>query len=357
MALAYSPDGTTLASSSWDWTVRLWDPVSLRRQRVLTDHSPWHLAFSPDGRLLAGGSRFESISPLWNVQTGERMTTLPAAVTGLAFAPDGKALFAAGADSAWSWEIPSATQRARFNQSGWLLGLSPDGQTAVTLDGSKGGEIRFWDTASGSLHSTISVTGNIWGAALSSDGRQVAVGVGSNVKVWDTATRSLRSEFSPNSIARALAFSRDGKRLAAGLEDRRAVILDLATGKQLDQFVHRDVVWAVAFSPDGQTLAAGTLGGAIKLWDTAPFDETTTVPIAQLQCGQFNPDGNTFFVGNGALTRIIDVATGKDVALLPVSNVLAISGDASRLVARTSKDNYLVWDVPSGGKAADITFP
>ena len=80
--IAFSPDGQTLASCSYDGTVRLWDAATCEQKHVLTGHPKWviGLAFSPDGTTLAsrGGDRDTTVC-LWDTEDREDcVTRLPA---------------------------------------------------------------------------------------------------------------------------------------------------------------------------------------------------------------------------------------------------------------------------------------
>ena len=134
----FRPDSRTLATGSYDQTIKLWNVESAELIRTLNGHTNWvfAVAFSPDGKTLASGGYDKSIR-LWNVADGEPKGVLEghtAAVRSLAFSPDGKHLISGSSDRTVRTlgfeitKIRNGTQRPHRRRAGGdvLAGRQPD---------------------------------------------------------------------------------------------------------------------------------------------------------------------------------------------------------------------------------------
>ena len=154
---AYSPDGSTLASGSWDNTLRLWDAHTGHLKTTLSGHKDRvvSLAYSPDGSTLASGS-WDSTLRLWDIHTGQPKTILIGhahRVNAVAFSPDGSTLASADEEGEIRlWDVDTGQTLAILTsdtQSSPATAFSPDGTTLAT--GTQAGTVQLWDVGTGQV--------------------------------------------------------------------------------------------------------------------------------------------------------------------------------------------------------------
>jgi WD40 repeat protein len=362
--VAFSPDGATLATASYDGSVRLWSARTgrpLRECKGHTDHV-YSVAFSSDGRLATASA--DRTARLWDSRTGQQLLEIeghPEGVSGVALSSDGTTLVTACMDSVGRvWDARTGRLRRPLRgHRGPLSGVavSPDGTIVATA--SYDTTARLWNVRTGLPLSVLrGPWGVVYGVAFSPDGKTVATTHHNQTAyLWDVKTgKSLRVLQGHRDAVSAVAFSPDGMTVATASHDRTLRTWDARSGRLLLELKgHLGPLSGVAFSPDGARLASGGMDNTARLWDARgehPFVELKgcTWPVRALA---FSADGARVAAGDEYQTaRVWDVRTGATLSEFraPVRSGSRLSAvalsPAGTTLATTDFDGIVrVWDM------------
>ena len=348
-SLSWSPDGRRVAASSDDtnggsrrgW-LTVWDATSGEEVfRVASVSALWSVAFSPDGTRLATGGK-EGIVRVYDAADGRECAASFAGcrvVSGLAFSPDGRRLHAAG----WGMGGIKVFDPAR-DPRGRGFHVSDDQIGDLTFD-REGlrvlqvywvhGELSAVDPVEGSerIERNLPVTDSrIWPRgdfAFSRDGGRLAAPTRRDravVGVWDVALgRPVATLGRSGGTVTAVAFGPDAQSLAsaslAGPEGRPIVTLwHLPSGRAIRTFeTGPGHVVALGFSGDGRKLAAGggTTPGApgwVTAWDTETGAVLGTLDrVGMVMFVAFHRDGDRLAVADHGESKVHlwDLASGN----------------------------------------------
>ncbi|MBC8113456.1 MAG: WD40 repeat domain-containing protein [Candidatus Saccharimonas sp.] len=256
------------------------------------------LAFSPDGQTLAVGG-YHLACRLIDASTGRRLWTLPGTQSfglSLAFAPGGEVLCRCGplviVHPHTSGEVRRCGHWCR------AFALAPDGRTAFVVDGGFENLVRRYDTNTCRPINHIDLeAGVINRVAVSPDGSRVAA-VGCKrfyLLTADTlAVVALDSQRSLSNGAFALVFSPCGQTVVytAG---RTLFVWDVLSAREVMR-VHLDTkhFMDAAFTPDGSRLITVSKEGAARVWDTATWacERCFAWDVGPLRAVTVTPDGS-----------------------------------------------------------------
>ncbi|RKZ48455.1 MAG: hypothetical protein DRR00_19485 [Candidatus Parabeggiatoa sp. nov. 3] len=274
--LAFSPNGESLASGSWDNTIKLWNVKSGQLLQTLEGHQDLVLsiAFSFNGLFLVSGSADNTIK-LWEVSTGQVLQTLTETnswVGTLALNPNGQILAAEGANNTvklWALDsgkiVHTLTGHQNIINS---VSFSPDGTRLAS--GSADNTIKLWEVNTGKLLQTlIGHQKDVLSVAFSPDGKTLASGsADTRIKIWDIESgKTLHTLKQHNNWVLSVIFSPNGRYITSSSYDQTIRFWDREKGKMLQTLRgHENHVNSIAFSPDGRLLASGSRDLTIKIW-------------------------------------------------------------------------------------------
>ncbi len=370
-ALAFSPDGKTLASAAGfgEKTIRLWDVATGQEIRpALEGHDSFvsSIVFLPDGKRLASGSGDQTIR-IWDVTTRECLDVLRGhtlEVYRLALLPNSNLLASGSKDGEvclWDTSVTHPRQlRHTIADNVTEFCFTADSQSVRTVD--RQGNVMEWTGEGFNQKSQllkISPLIQDWSSCFSSDGRLLAAATETGfIETWDLQSRNSKYQLKDTPGSEPLHFLGDGNRLLiwSGTEHSLEE-WDLVTKRKLHAWTQPiDHLWEhpTAISPDERQFIAVGFGGD-TVCGSLEDGSQRNLDLNHLETMglTYSPDGKHLVLGSTlGFARVFDTDTWSERAKLQ-GFLVAVEGVAfspgGRRLATGSDDTQALrlWDTES----------
>lgn len=367
-ALAFSPDGLTLASGDFRAT-KIWKrPANVKKFDIAAGAVVPVVAVTSDGKLLAAGGADNQIR-LFNLTDGKPGLVLAGhagPVSSLKFTADNTKLVSGSADkSIRVWNPVDGAVLARIDTPAAVTSLTLNQDSTQIISGGADNLIRVWTVPAAPTKQIGAPTAiPVVALQISPDKKWLAVPTADGkVDLIDLATSMVAKSFAGHAGAvTSVGFSANSARLITGGADKTVRIWDIATGGPVALLQgNGDVVTAVGLHPSGNQAVSGTVDGKLAVWK---LDVPAGQPLAgdngqPATVAAVSFDGKKLataaVVGGKPAIQVRDIPGGVTQTLVghegPIS-ALAFSPDNARIVSGSADKTARVWTIADSKEVA-----
>lgn len=391
-ALAVSNDGRRIVTGSDDGAVKIWNTQDGELLQTLQAHSHEVTAVAISNTqpalVLSGDVAGHCI--LWNADSGEIVRRLSGRLGGHSrrvvaadFLPDGSRVLTASSDhtvAQWNVQNGDELSNLTLRHPGPVMSLQLNADGSRALTGCRDGIVREWDTRSAQVVSSKPIIAgsqafaeNVraqmarvgWNAATLAERTNRSASIidsvlNASASVDNEVAKSLATAFGVNSdellrtVPSSISWTPSGLAAAIAASDRRLLVWDVNSGRDVLDTQYPDSIWAAAFSPDEGRQLAIVGGNEAILVNSSTGDRLITLgPHAAVASASYSADGKRLVTGSwDNSARIWDAATGKDLVKLEgghsaAINRCAFSPDAEGKYVLTASDDGTakLWEI------------